>query len=94
MLSAKDVTIVYETLLTSPGMCDAVKISLNVPRKNVLLLAKVIELGLLMKDDAQAGLLNSMSKESLGELSNISSDLLQKSGLTDMYEKLNSFQTK
>jgi hypothetical protein len=94
MLSAKDVAIVYETLLTSPGMNEAVKITLNVPRRNALLLAKVIESGLNMKDDGQAGLLSVVTKESLFELSNISSDLLQKAGLTEMYEKLNSLQPK
>ena len=38
MLSAKDAAIVYETLLSSPGMNDSVKVSLQLPRKNVLLL--------------------------------------------------------
>jgi len=94
MLSAKDVAVVYETLLTSPGMNDAVKITLSVPRRNALLLAKVIESGLNVKDDGQAGFLSVVSKESLMELSNISSDLLEKSGLTNLYEKLNSFQPK
>ena len=94
MLSAKDVAVVYETLLTSPGMNDAVKITLKVPRRNALLLAKVIESGLIVKDDGQAGFLSVVGKESLMELSNISSDLLEKSGLTNLYEKLNSFQPK
>ncbi|MEO6550735.1 MAG: hypothetical protein ABIN94_22210 [Ferruginibacter sp.] len=58
MLTSKDVAIVYETLLTSPGMNDAVKIALNIPRKNVLLLSKVLELGLSIKgENGQGGLL-------------------------------------
>jgi hypothetical protein len=85
---------VYETLLTSPGMSDTVKIHLSIPRKNALLLAKVIELGLNTKDDMQGGFLSVVSKESLGELNTITMDLLQKSGLTEMYDKLNSLQPK
>ena len=94
MLSAKDVAVVYETLLSSPGMNDAVKITLTVPRRNALLLAKVIESGLNVKDELQAGLLSVASKESLMKLNDISSDLLEKSGLTNMYQKLNSLQPK
>ncbi len=47
MLSAKDVAMIYETLLSSPGMNDAVRIDVKLLRKNVLLLVKVIELGSL-----------------------------------------------
>jgi len=94
MLSVKEVAVVYETLLSSPGMNDTVRIALSVSRKNVLLLAKVMEMGMTMKDDAKAGLLNFISQESLNDLTAISGDLLQKSGLTEMYDKLNSFQPK
>lgn len=94
MLSAKDVAVVYETLLTSPGMNDSVKITLSIPRRNALLLAKVIESGLNVKDEGQAGFLSAVGRESLVELSNISNELLEKSGLTNLYEKLNSFQPK
>ena len=90
----KEVAIVCETLLSSPGMNDTVRIALNISRKNVLLLAKVVEMGMAMKDDAKAGLLNAISQESSNDLTAISGDLLQKSGLTEMYDKLNSFQPK
>ena len=94
MLSTKDVAVVYETLLMSPGMTDVVKLTLSIPRKNVLLLAKVTELGIIMKDDPQAGLLNAVSKESLDELISLTAELLQKAGLTDVYFKLSTFQQK
>jgi hypothetical protein len=59
MLSSKDAAIVYETLLTSSGMNDAVKIEMRIPRKMVLLLTKVIESGFAIKnEDAQDGLLS------------------------------------
>ena len=50
MLSVKEVAVVYETLLSSPGMNDTVRIALSVSRKNVLLLAKVVEMGMTMKE--------------------------------------------
>lgn len=94
MLSTKDVTVVYETLLSSPGMNDSVKIFLNIPRKNVLLLTKIIELGMSAKDNEQGGLMQIVSKESLEEVNDLAGDLLQKAGLTEMYNKLNSLQGK
>ena len=95
MLTSKDVAIVYETLLTSPGMNDAVKISLNIPRKNVLLLTKMLEVGMAAKDDiGQSSLFSTVNNESLEELRAISSDLLSKAGLSDLYERLNSLHTK
>lgn len=94
MLSTKDVTVVYETLLSSPGMNDTVKISLHIPRKNVLLLSKLIELGLSVKDNEQNNLLQVAGQDVLSELNNLTGDLLQKAGLTEMYNKLHSLQVK
>ena len=55
MLAKTDVARIYETVLSIPGMNDQVKIALNIPRKNVLLLSKIIERGLSAKgaDDNQ-----------------------------------------
>ena len=55
MLTTKDVAMIYETLLSSPGMNDAVRIDVKLPRKNVLLLVKVIELGLSLKEQTPKG---------------------------------------
>lgn len=95
MLSAKEVTIIYETLLSSPGMNDAVKIDLRIPRKMILLLSKVIESGLILKDDAeQNGLLGIMDKETTEQLKSISGEILRKGGLTEMNDRLNSLNTR
>lgn len=94
MLSTKDVTVVYETLLSSPGMNDTVKISLHIPRKNVLLLSKIIELALSVKDNEQNNLLQVAGQDVLSELNSLTGDLLQKAGLTEMYNKLHSLQVK
>ena len=50
MLSKTDVAKIYETVLSIPGMNDNVKISFSISRKNVLLLSKIIERGLSVKD--------------------------------------------
>lgn len=94
MLSAKDVSVVYETLLSFPGMTDVVKISLQLPRKQALLLAKVIELGLSVRKDDPNGLLPVVDNDTLNDLKMIASDLLKKAGLTEMNEKLFSLQSK
>ena len=94
MLSTKDVTVLYETLLNPTGMNDTVKISLHIPRKNVLLLSKIIELGLSVKDNEQNNLLQVAGQDVLSELNSLTGDLLQKAGLTEIYNKLNSLQVK
>ncbi len=91
MLSVKDVTTIYETLLSSPGMNDTVKIDLRVPRKNILFLVRVIQLGLSLKGQTQKGdLINIISNETGEELIESTAEILRKSGLTELYDKLNS----
>ena len=93
MLTQKDAAIVYETLLSSPGMSDKVKISLQLPRKNVLLLARLIELGLSVKESERSELVNILSKDADG-VSSINGQLLQKAGLNEMYERLTALEAK
>ena len=89
MLSTKDITIVYETLLASPGMNEPVKISLRLSRKNVLLLAKVIELGLANKEgNGEPGIVGVAGKDAFSDLTAVSVDLLNKAGLQEMNSKL------
>ena len=95
MLSTKDIAIVYETLLISPGMNEPVKIALNLPRKNVLLLAKVIQLGLANQEAAgDQTILSVAKKETLTELSALSDELLSKAGLQEMNTKLAALSLK
>ena len=91
MLSVKDVTTIYETLLSSPGMNDTVKIDLRVPRKNILFLVRVIQLGLSLRSQTPKGdLINMISNETGEELTEGTAEILRKSGLTELYDKLNS----
>ncbi len=95
MLSTKDIGIVYETLLLSPGMNKPVKIALSLPRKNVLLLAKVIELGLANKEGSGGQTIISLAKkETLSEINALSDELLNKAGLQEMNAKLVALSDK
>jgi hypothetical protein len=93
MLQKNDMARIYETVLCMPGMNENVKVNLQTTRKNLLLLNKVIERGLNEKDsdDKAVSILDIIPKESLQELSAIAVDLLNKSGLSEMNEKLRSF---
>ena len=94
MLSIKDAAIVYETLLSSPGMNDSIKISLQLPRKSVLLLAKLIELGLTIKEEEKSSLLQALKGSGAEGIHQVNTQLLQKAGLTEMYERLNALEAK
>ena len=85
---------VYETLLCSPGMNEAVKIDVRVSRKSILLLNSVIENG-LNKDGGQAdGLLELVPQEDIIELRSFAEECLKKAGLTELNEKMKSLYTK
>ena len=89
MLSTDDVAKVLDTILSIPGMNEIVKIDLKISRKNALLLNRVIERGLSLKDvENGSGLLDKVSEETLEELTLLAEDCLKKAGLTELSEKL------
>lgn len=93
MLNENEVALLYETLLSAPGMNDVVKLDLRIPRRNILLLAKVIEKGLQTKPgETLEGLLRAAGEGSQEALQQVSSELLQKAGLSDMHNKLHTLQ--
>lgn len=93
MLSEKDLSLLFETLLSAPGMNDVVKLDLRIPRKNVLLLAKVIESGLQNKPGGTVDALIRVAGDGCGEdLKQVGIELLQKAGLSDMNSKLHILQ--
>lgn len=87
MITKNDVSKVYDTVLSIPGMSELVKIDLKISRKNVLLLSHLISSGLELNGD-DSGLLSNVSKEELNELKNLSEDCLQKAGLVELNQKL------
>ncbi|MGH2642972.1 MAG: hypothetical protein ACRDE2_03410 [Chitinophagaceae bacterium] len=89
MLSTNDVTGVYETILSIPGMDEPVKIDFKVSRRNILLLHSVIERGLSDKEDKKSiHLLDIVPEETLQELREFSESCIQKAGLVALKEKL------
>jgi hypothetical protein len=93
MLTTNDIARVYDTILSIPGMNDTVKIDLKISRKNVLLLNRVIERGLTLKqDDKSSNLLDIVPEDTLQELTSLADDCLKKAGITELSEKLKSLK--
>ncbi len=91
MLTTNDVSRIYDTIMSIPGMSETVKIDSKISRKNVLLLNEVIKRGLTFKDDDKSSeLLNRVPKETLQELTTFADDCLGKAGLKELSEKLSS----
>jgi hypothetical protein len=88
MLTENDAALVFDTILSTPGMNETVKIDLKISRKNVLLLCHVIERGLLENDGCPSVLLHRTAEENISELKQLSADCLGRAGLTELHEKL------
>jgi hypothetical protein len=79
----------YDTILSIPGMNEAVKIDLRLDRKSVLLLSQIVERGLAAGTDvSEFGLIETVPKESIEALQQQIQECLQKSGLAELSEKL------
>lgn len=82
---------VYETLLCSPGMNEAVKIDLKISRKAILLLSSLIESG--AGDDGNVpGLLGLIPPEDREELKSFGDECLKKAGLKELSEKIKTLK--
>lgn len=82
---------VFETLLCSPGMNEAVKIDVKMNRKTVLLLNSVIEVGLDQKGEGQE-LLKLVPAEDVAKLKEFADDCLAKAGLKELNDKMKLLQ--
>ncbi len=93
MLTTNDVAKLYDTILSIPGMNETVKIDMKISRKNALLLNRLIECGLTLKqDEKSSNLLDNLPADTLQELFFVAEDCLKKAGLTELSEKLKSFK--
>ena len=89
MLQKTELALLYDTILSIPGMNEPVKVGLQTSRKSLLFLSQVIERGLASPEDQQAhSLLDITSPEIRQELMTISEELLKKGGLSEMHQKL------
>jgi hypothetical protein len=84
---------VYETLLCSPGMNEAVKIDLKVSRKTILLLNSLIENGIGDKETTPAGLIGLIPEKDREELKNFGDECLKKAGLQELNEKIKTLKS-
>jgi hypothetical protein len=87
MITKNEVSKVYDTVLSIPGMSEPVRIDLKISRKNVLLLSHLIDQGLAHEKDSSI-LLSTLSEEGVTDLKNLSKECLQKAGLVELNEKL------
>ncbi|OXA78648.1 hypothetical protein SAMN05444397_109153 [Flavobacterium aquidurense] len=87
MITKNDVAKVFDTVLSTPGMSETVKIDLKISRKNVLLLSHIIKMSLGSKKE-DSMLLESISIDSEQDLKSISEECLIKAGLVELNEKL------
>jgi len=88
MLTTNDVAKVYDTILSIPGMNETVKIDMKISRKNALLLNRLIERGLTLKqDEKSSNLLDNLPDDTLKELTSLADDCWKKAGLTELSEK-------
>src|SRR5690625_4134631 len=91
MLTTNEVARVYDTILSTPGMNDTVKINLKLSRREILLLSSVITHGIKKGiREERPYLLRNISAEGIQELTNLSVACLEKAGLVELNERLNS----
>lgn len=86
----KNLQLVYDAVLSTPGMNEPVKIDLKPSRKMVLLLAQVVERGLSVKDGD--GLIEALPETVISELNELVQGCLEKAGLTELGSRLKSLQ--
>ena len=88
---SKEKSKIFETVLSSPGMSAKCKIVLQLSRQNVLLLSRLIEAGLLTKEQLfEDVIIDALPKESKEDFKPIHEEILRKADLTEFYEKLKS----
>jgi hypothetical protein len=86
---SKEKINVYATILSSPGMDQQTKISMQISRQQIVLFCRLIEVNLsAAKRDPEDLLLQAMPPEIYAGLKSISEELLHKAGLETFYAKL------
>ncbi|MCF0040317.1 MULTISPECIES: hypothetical protein [Dyadobacter] len=89
MMNAKELTSVYDTIMSISGMNDQIKIDLKISRRNVLLLTQAIKRALSFPGvEGNPDLIEIASNETKEELLALSADCLQKSGLVELNKRL------
>jgi len=88
-----DVSKFYEAMLSFPGMNQKIKMGMKISRTNVLLLALIIEHGLMTENGERLiEVLGVVSEDTRKELIELSAELLNKADLVDLHSKLNTLK--
>ena len=81
----------FETVLCSPGMNEKCKMNLHLSRQNILLLCGFIEHRLQVEQGCtEFPIASFMSEDCKTEISSVMNVILQRGGLTELYQKLKS----
>lgn len=89
MMDEKDRAVVYDILLSAPGMEALVSVGFKLPRKAVLLLSQVIEKGLEASRQEKGSVwAAAFGQEHFELLDQVKAEMLEKASLTSMKEKL------
>ena len=87
--AVKGKSLVYETILSSPGMNEKCKISLTLTRQKVLVFCRLIEACLMNRDTAfEDDVLAALPGEDREEFRLLHEEILAKTNLTEFYKKL------
>lgn len=95
-MTKDDVAVLFETILSVPGMNESVKVDLKMTRTGALLLSTILDRGLNVKnpDDKSFNLLESVSADQVAELKSFAEECLKKAGMTEFSEKLKRMNGK
>jgi len=93
MLSSKEINLIYETLLSSPGMKDVIKFSFSAARKDVLVLAGIIDLGLAKLQEPGSEIMIG-GTDTTEVIIKIKEEILLKSELSEMNERMKSLEAR
>ncbi|MET3029183.1 hypothetical protein [Flavobacterium sp. KACC 22758] len=89
MMTNNEVAQVFDTVLSTPGMNEQVRIDTRISRKAILLLHQIIDGGFkgneVKEDMPFSGLVSGATQE---ELKVLAADCLKKGGLEEINEKL------
>ncbi|MBT2561336.1 hypothetical protein J7E50_10880 [Pedobacter sp. ISL-68] len=94
-MTTNDVAVMYDALLSVPGMNEKnVKVDLKISRAQILLLSQAIRQGVKQETGMVKDLVSVLPKESSNELCEIADEFLQKAGLAELFQKLQAFAGK
>jgi hypothetical protein len=83
-----EINLLFETLLSSPGMNEEVKLDMKLTRKATLALAAALRTGLTGAKENPSSLLFFAGETVAADLGDFIEKLLSKAGLTEVNQKL------